>query len=387
MRAASVAVRLEAAPGVDLMGGTPSAALGDFIGADCQVQFDQTTVPLSEFTGALDRSPAIVGGLRPRLRITMPLRGFGTMDSPPEFGKLLVCCTMQEVSTASPVPASPLTLTAGTINSGTLGATFSNTAQIYRGMPILLGATTGDQPPITAITDYSAGRVATFLHSVAAPFTVTQTAQIPINYLYRVTSDEGVFKTCTIYLYADGMRWRFTGCQGTWSLELTTGGIGQLSFDLTGNLVDYTTVALPLGWNTINRPSPPRFVAGVSRLDGVPARVRSLSVQAGVVTVLPENPEALEGYDPAVPVERNVAGTIDPLMDTLLSVNRFNSFRQGRKMNLGAILGTTPGNRFVVLMSAIRATAFNPTDRGGLGVDSIGFQADGPDAAVFLAAF
>lgn len=385
LRNAAVAVKVETVPGADAIVGTPAAA--DWLGAECQVQFDQNAVPNTEMTGSLDRSPAIVGGLRPRLRLVVPLRGSGTAGTAPEWGRLLRCCTMQENLTAAAVPASPLALTAGSANGGTLGATFSSTAQAYRGMPILLGAVTGDQPAVSAITDYLATRVATFIHTVSTAFTTTQTAQIPINQLYSPTSDESIFRTATIYFFADGMRWRFTGCLGTWSLDLTTGGTGVLTFDMVGNFVDFSATALPTGWNTVIRPTPPRFVAGAARLDGAIARLRGFSLQAGVATVLPDNPEATEGYDPAVPTERDFQGTIDPLMDTTVSVSRFTNFRSGVNMRLGAILGTTPGNRFAVVLPSVRAVAMNPADRSGMAVDSIGFQADGADAAAFISAF
>jgi hypothetical protein len=385
LRNAAVAVKIEVTPGTDAIAGTPANV--DWIGADCQVQFDQSAVPNSEMTGSLDRAPAIVGGLRPRLRLTMPLRGSGTAGTAPEWGRLMQCATMQETLTAAAVPAAPLALTAGGASAVTLGATFGTTAQQYRGMPLALGAITSDQPALSAISDYTTGRVATLIHTVSTSFTTTQTAQIPINQRYSPTSDETVFKTCTIYFFADGMRWRFTGCLGTWSLDLTTGGIGQLSFDLVGTFLDYSATALPTGWNTVIRPTAPRFVAGACRMNGAIARVRALSVQAGVATVLPENPEATEGYDPAVPVERDVSGSLDPLMDTTVSVSRFNNFRNGTNMILGAILGSTPGNRFAIVLPSIRATAMNPGDRGSLGVDSIGFQADGADSPAFLTAF
>lgn len=384
-RFAAVAVKVEATPGTDAIGGTPANA--DWLGADCSVSFDQTAVPNPEMTGSLSRAPAIVGGLRPRLRLTVPLRGSGTAGTAPEWGRLLQCATMAETLTAAAVPASPLALTAGGTNQATLGAAFGTTAQQYRGMPLLLGATTGDQPAISAISDYTTGRVATLIHTMTTSLTTTQTAQIPINQRYAPTSDETVFKTCTIYFYADGLRWRFTGCLGTWSLDLTTGGIGMLNFDFQGSLVDMSAAALPTGWNTVIRPTAPRFVNGACRLNGAVARVRALSIQGGVATVLPENPEATEGYDPAVPVERDVAGSLDPLMDTTVSVGRFNNFRNGTNMILGAILGSAAGNRFAIVLPSIRATAMNPGDRGSLGVDSIGFQADGPDAEAFITAF
>ena len=385
LRNAAIAVKVETTPGTDSIGGSPATT--DWLGAECQVQFDQNAVPNTEMTGSLDRSPAIVGGLRPRLRLVVPLRGSGTVGTAPEWGRLMRCCTMAETLTAAAVPASPLALTAGGANGGTLGATFGNTAQQYRGMPILLGAITGDQPAVSAIADYLATRAATFIHTVATAFTVTQTAQIPINQLYSPTSDEAVFRTATIYFYADGMRWRFTGCLGTWSLDLTTGGTGILTFDLAGNFVDVSATALPTGWNTVIRPTPPRFVAGACRLDGAIARVRAFSLQAGVATVLPDNPEAAEGYDPAVPTERDMQGRLDPLMDTTVSVSRFTNFRTGVNMRLGAILGSTPGNRFAVVVPSARAVAMNPGDRSGLAVDSIGFQADGADSAAFISAF
>jgi hypothetical protein len=56
-------------------------------------------------------------------------------------------------------------------------------------------------------------------------------------------------------------------------------------------------------------------------------------------------------------------------------------------MSLGAILGSTPGNRFAIVLPSVRATAMNPGQRGGLVVDTISFEAEGPDATVFLTAF
>ena len=382
LRKAAVAVKIEATPGIDAIAGTPANV--DWIGSDCQIQFDQSAVPNPEMTGSLDRSPAIVGGLRPRLRLMMPLRGSGAEFVAPEWGRLMQCATMVEDVQGGIVSTQ---LTAGSTNSGTLGVLASATAQAYRGMPISFSAVSGTQPSLTAISNYTSGRVATFIHTFSPAFSAGLQSTIIANQRYSPTSDEAVFKSCTIYFYADGMRWRFTGCIGTWSLDLTTGGIGMLSFDLVGNFVDYTATALPTGWNTVIRPTAPRFVAGACRLNGAIARVRQLSVQAGVATVLPENPEATEGYDPAVPVERNVAGSLDPLMDTTVSVVRFANFRNGTNMTLGAIIGSTVGNRFAIVLPSIRATAMNPGDRGSLAVDSIGFEADGADSPVFITAF
>ena len=69
-------------------------------------------------------------------------------------------------------------------------------------------------------------KVATVGETLSPAASVSTLCQIPINVLYGPTSDEAQYKTCTIYFYADGLQWTFTGCQGTWSLELTSGGMG-----------------------------------------------------------------------------------------------------------------------------------------------------------------
>lgn len=381
MRFAAVAAKIEVTPGVDSIAGTP--ANSDFLAGDVEVDFDPVVVNNPELTGTLDTATDIVGGLKPRLRIRIPLRGSGAVATAPEWGRLLRCCTMSETQQAAAVGA-PTAATAGTTTSLTLATPFGTTAQQYRGLPLLL---TGDRTLTTGITDYTAGRVATLAETMATAGTVSTLAQIPPNYLYAPTSDETVYRTATLYFYADGIRWRFTGAVGTFSLELTTGGIGYLTFDMRAQMLDKTLTALPTGWNTVVRPTPPRFVAGRCQLNQAIARSRRLSFDYGVSVTLPDNPEATEGYDPAVPIERDARGSVDPLMDTTSTLALWNAFRAGTAMPLMAILGTAAGNRFCILAPAVRATSLTPGNREGLGQHGISFQCDGADFPLFLTQF
>ena len=215
----------------------------------------------------------------------------------------------------------------------------------------------------------------------------TTSAAIPANILYGPTSDEAVYRTATLYFYADGPRWRFTGAVGTWSLELSTGGIGMLVFELRAQLLDKALAALPTGWNSVIRPTPPRFVGGRCQLNQRLAQARRVLIEAGVTVTMPDNPEAAEGFDPAVPVERDARGSIDPLMNTTTAVALFTAFRQGTAMPLMAILGVAAGNRFCVIAPAAKATGLRPGERDGLGQMDIAFQLDGADSPVFLAQF
>lgn len=381
MRFAAIAAKIETTAGIDSIGGTPTNA--DWLAADVEIDFDPIVVENPELTGSLDRSPAIVGGLKPRIRLRIPLRGSGTAVTAPEWGRLMRCCTMAEGLTAAAIGA-PTAASAGTTTSLTLATPFAATAQLYRGMPLLL---TGDRTLTTGITDYTVARIATLGETMATAGTVTTLAQIPPHVLYSPTSDEAVYRTATIYFYADGLRWRFTGAVGTWSLELSTGGIGFLVFELRAQMLDKATAALPTGWNTAIRPTPPRFVGGRCQLNQQVARARRVMLEAGVSVTLPDNPEAAEGYDPAVPVERDARGSIDPLMNTTTAVALFNAFRQGTAMSLMAILGVTAGNRFCVIAPAAKATGMRPGERDGLGQLDIAFQLHGADSPLFLAQF
>ena len=382
MRFAAVATKIETTAGQDAIAGTPASS--DWLAADYEVDFDSVLVENSELTGTLDRAPAIVGGLRPRIRLRVPLRGSGSVATAPEWGRLMRCCTFAE-STNTAIAATALPATGHTTTSVTLPTTpFAATAQLYRGQPLVL---TGAMADTTAITDYTAARVATIGSTLSAVPAATTSAAIPAHILYSPSSDEAVYRTATIYFLADGMRWRFTGASGTWSLELSTCGIGLLVFDLRATFLSHDATALPTGWNTSIRPTPPRFVGGRCQLNLSKAQVRRLALDAGVSVVLPDDPEAAEGYGPALPIERDSRGSIDPLMNTTTSVALFNAFRAGTAMPIMAIIGSTAGNRFLVTCPAAKATALRPGNRDGLGQTDIAFQLDGADSDIFLAAF
>lgn len=382
MRNAAVAAKIETTIGTDVIAGSPSSS--DFIGAEVQVQFAQNAIPDPSYTGTLDDAVPIVGGLRSSLRLTMPLRGSGAAGTAPEFGRLLQACTWAETVTGTAVGA-PTALTAGSTTTATLQTPFGNTAQQYRGMPLTLS---GDQAITTGIMNYTSGRVATFGDTLGTGAGTSTSAQIPVNVLYAPTSDESVTKTLTIYCYYDGLLLKFTGCAGSWSLELPTGGIGNLSFDLVGTLVAApSTASVPSAALGITRQTPPRFVAGRLQLNKGPAQTRSLSINAGVTTILPDDPEASEGTGAALATKRAIGGSLDPYMNTTLTPARFAAFQAGTLVTLEAIIGSTAGNRFLLTLPAIRKTAMNPQARDNLGVDAITFQASGADSGLYFAQF
>jgi hypothetical protein len=382
MKFGALAAKTESTIGTDSIAGSPVA--GDFIGAGCEISFSPDVIQIDEYNGSLDKTASIVGGLKPTIRIRMPLRGSGAAGTAPEWGKLLEAATFVATVTASAI-GSPTAATAGTTTTVTGAVAFTATANLYNGMPMLLS---GDQTATTGITNYTAGRVFT-LGETRPLMTTSTNLQIPINVRYAPTSDESQYKTVTLYYYADGLLWTFTGASGTASIELTTGGIGFITFEMRAQFATKSATALPAAAATAanSRVVPPRWVAGKGQFNRTLAQVRTLQLNAGVQVVLPDDPESAQGYGPSVPVERDVSGSIDPLMNTANSVALFSNFTAGTTMNLMAIIGSTAGNRMLVVVPAAKVIAMDPGARDGLGQHGISFQADGADTSMYIAHF
>lgn len=381
-RFSAIAVRVETPAGVDAIAGSPVQA--DFIIGSAQVRYNATTVQDPSFSGALDDVAPALGALMPTIEVNVPLRGSGAAGTAPSWGRLMRACCFEEVVDNTGVVSTAAT--AGAASTATLPSAFSSTAQLYRGVPAILSGNPAP-PVITPIHDYTAGRVASF-NEIFSPVLSTSTmVQIPANVLYRPTSDETLHKTVTVYLYGDGMVWIFTGVSGSMRAALTSGGIGTLTFSLRGQYSSLATATLPAGLTAAGAPTPPRWVGGRVRFLSVRAQLKTLTVDAGINVTMPDDPEATEGYGPAVPISRAVTATLDPLMDTTTQVSVFNNFRAGTGGRLSAIIGATAGNRFAVTLPFIRALQMDPGSREGLRANDIRAQADSPDASMFLCAF
>lgn len=384
LRKAAVAVKVETTIGTDVIAGTPAA--DDWLAADCDIALNPITIDDPSYTGSLDLAPSSVGGFRPTLTLRTMFRGSGTAGTEPRLGKLLKACTMVVSNTAAAVGA-PTAATAGTTTTATAQSPFGTTADQYVGMPLII---TGDQDFITGITDYTTGRVATIGETRTAALTTSSLLQIPINDRYYPSSDDTAYKSVTIYVFKDGLRWKFTGCQGTWSLELTAGGSGIFTFQMFGKLAaDPDATALPAGAATALAalPAAPRWVLGRSQFNKTLARMRSLSLTMGVSVTHPDNPEADYGFDNAVAISRRIEGAIDPLMDTSTYVAIHTLWEAGTDANLIAILGSAAGNRMLVTVPAARIIDRGMGNRDGLGADAIRFHTNEPDRGCFLCFF
>lgn len=383
MRNAAVAVKAESTAGTDSIAGTPSS--GDWILADATIALNPITTPIPGFTGSLDYEVDTVGGFKPTITLNVPFRGSGTAGTPPTLGTLLKACTMALTQTASAVGA-PTAAASGTTTTVTAASPFGTTTDQYNGMPLLV---TGDQTFKTGIVDYTSGRVITMGETRTA-LTTSSLLQIPVNDLYKPSSDESVFIAATIYVFYDGIRYKFTGCMGTWSLDLNSGAHGSFTFQMQGQLAaDPDNTALPSGASAALAalPAPPVWAGGVAQINKKSARCSNLRIDYGVELALPDNPEATYAFDPAVPLGRRTGGNINPYMDTTTHAALFTAMKGNTDVSLVAIIGSTAGNRMSVVLPTIRLRDLSPGNRGGFGEFGIPFQANGPDVGAYISFF
>jgi hypothetical protein len=383
-RNAIVAIKGETTPGVDAWGGIGVAAnlATDFLRADIAITLNQTQVANTEVTGTPDQAAPIPGGVQAQVILTCPLRGSGTPGTPPGWGKAAKACGLAETITAAAIPAT--TVTAATANTLTLPAPFVQTAEAYRGMPLLLSVNPALATDVL-VTDY-AGGVATLGSSFAPTLDITTKAGLLANVLYSPILDLSTAATATIRIYMDGLLWDFVGAIGNPTLSFAVGGLCTIKFDFKCLYQPPTPAPVPVGF-TVDQPTPVVFRNGISRLGGQLARVSTASIDLGNITTFPDDPENSEGFDAALITSRKAVGTLDPLQSVASTIARVLTWKAGGLQSLVLGAGTTAGNMFAMVAPAVQYTTLAVQARNELMSENLGFSAPTPGAPFSLCAY
>lgn len=369
--------QVESTPGVDP--GSWNAATQAILAENIQVTPRANLIQTNEHSASLDGFGSIVGGTAMTLTFRCNLKGSGTPATPPEIGKLLKGCGWAETITASAVPASAQAATAGSVNSATGGAGFTATAQLYRGMPLNLAVNpAGGARPY--IADYTAGKVFSLTHLFGSTLDTSTTLQIPANVLYSPASLS--LPSLAFQVFEDGKRKTLLGGAGSMSLSVQAGGAGMIDFTFQCMFSEESDQSLPTP--TVQATRPPPWKASVMLMNRKAVPLQTFSLADGISPVNPDNPNALEGFDPAVITSRNLTGAINPLARSVAQEDVMTIFRQGTKHILLAEVGSSAGNRVGITVPSALYTDRRPEDRNGLAAEGLPFEATGPDAGAFL---
>lgn len=375
-RQAAVLFKLESTEGVDA---SPSAGSDGILVESPVISFSGVNITdTNEVTPSLDPFDKIVGGMPVSFSFDMYLKGCGTPANAPEWGKVLKACGFAETLTSSPIPASPEALAAGASQvQATLGASATGTAQLYRGMPVNFTSTVVGT---SFIYDYSAAKLAKLTDTLSANLAASSNYQIPNNALYMPASSS--ISSATIYFYRGGTLYIILGCRGSVSFALQSGGPGKMSFKFMGQFGSKTDSALPTV--TYDATRPPVWKGGAFTIGSLACAVSALSLDMGGKLAQPDDPNATEGFSPAVITARAPQGTMSPKETLVATRDVMGDFRAQTKRPIHARFGSAAGNRVALTIPSGLYLGQEPGDQNGYVKVDVPFHATGQDAGVAL---
>lgn len=273
----------------------------------------------------------------------------------------------------------------GTTTTAVLASPYAATAELYRFMPAYISGNPAT-PFTTFFQDYTAGRVATFTDLFGVALSSGSKVSIPANTIYVPASTN--IPSASIELYVNGKRWRFRDCIGKSSVAWQAAGVVKLNCQIDCLFESTTDTAVPTVAYDATKPGiwrGSRFL-----LDRVAVALSSLSVDFGMTTIFPPNPNDTEGMDPPVHDSRTVSGSMDPFMSTTATRDMLTDFRAGTPAHilLATLVGApggTPGNRVALVVPSAQYTQYTPGKNQGLMVDQTGFFCQGQDSGAGFA--
>lgn len=377
-RKGALLLKLETVESTDAV---PDPATDGILVENIRLTFNPNIIDTNEVSPSLDTFDQIVGATPCQIDFDVYLKGAGSAAEPPEWGEAMKACGFAETITAAAIPAAAEPLAAGgTTKSAMLGTTALGTAQIYRGMPLLLsGAQVGE----SFVTNYTAAKLATLTDTFATALDATSSYQIEPHVLYSPVSQS--IPSATIYVYNDGLLYKFVGNRGNVSFEFTSGGPGKMMFRYMGQFGSKTDAALPAP--VYNPVRPPIWKGGAFTIDGVAAAGQAMTVDMDNQLAQPDNPNNIEGFDAGVITRRQPKGSINPKETLVATRNLMQDFRTQTKRSLHGRLGLAAGNRIAVTIPSALYLNQTPDDRNGYRTVTVPFHATGQDAGVYIASY
>ncbi|WP_267396558.1 MULTISPECIES: hypothetical protein [unclassified Sphingomonas] len=339
----------------------------------------------NEATGSLVAgAPLIIGQVTP-ISFKSRIKGAGagavySATVKPPLHQALQSCGWRGLFTAAVAAAAA---TAGTATTLTLPAGFPAVSRAVLGMILLLTAGTGAgaQP---AVTEYSAGRVATLADTFNPPLDATTTVSLPANWSYAQTSPSDAASrltdqpSATIYIYEDGRLMKFVGCRGTFTPDGKSARPGYGTFNMTGIYAGRADAAIPANLAVAGHSAPVLVQgAGISpaaSLNRKASTISTWSMDPGSQIENVDDPNTTYGFGAGQIVDRKKMLKIDPL--ATLVANRDTISDIGNGVTMPAVLrhGSQPGNRWALVLPMAQPVTLDNGTRGKLRSDEVTLQ-------------
>jgi hypothetical protein len=299
-------------------------------------------------------------------------------------GRILTAWGFTETRVATAI--GPESYTVGTTTGATLGTTAVGTTDLYKGQAINF-ATVGAAPVgLAMIRSYTSGKAATLARNRTMAATGNYTIPTQLAYTLAVAQPAA---GASITLWEDGHRMNFRDMRPTAArIELVTASRdgGEAYCKLTGTFsgtlyseADEATPVVP-----ISTPIPP-FRDGQQDIALQQLGGSSITLDLGLRSAYPPNPNQLDGSDPGVMVEskRTVSLSLNKVQRSVID---FNTLAQAQAAHpLQAIWGLSTGNYMGLMVDNMRFN-YRSSNEGQDFITTDGDAwIDGVDKAISLA--
>lgn len=183
-----------------------------------------------------------------------------------------------------------------------------------------------------------------------------------------------VSQTCSIYVNIDGILHKLVGCAGDCDIDLTSGEVPMLNFNMSGvyALATDSAIETPTFDSTI-----PSIVKGTTTTFGsYAAIIEKMNLKFGNSVVERTSLAAAEGILAFMVGNREPSGvmTCEAVLRATTNADFLSYFDAGTTKALSMVLGATAGNIVTITAPACKLSAPKYGDRDGLRTFDIEFQ-------------
>lgn len=193
---------------------------------------------------------------------------------------------------------------------------------------------------------------------------------------YRLTSDRTQYSTCQIHTHMDGTRrvarrglasFQFDWTAGEYAtLQFTVKALYERPTDETLPGAEYSEILPPIGQS-----------AGLS-IEGYPGgTIEKLGFNLSNEIVPVPDINSADGRESFRIRGRKPTGGVDPEVVQLSQFNPFTLWENGTRAPIHATLGSTPGERISVVVTAAQFTGIQDKERAGMDAYDLSYRATG----------
>lgn len=191
----------------------------------------------------------------------------------------------------------------------------------------------------------------------------------PAEVVFNPTSDATgtPMKTCTLYVFYDGILQKVTGAMGTWSVSGSAGGIAKISFTFTGVYAGTSDTPLPDSAFTFTDPIPPTVqLAQLAYGASFDLVVDTFKIDIGNQVQERTDVNGAQGLHGVRITDRTPTGSLDP--EAVAEGNHpFWANQSNGVLEAFALrIGTVSGNRMTITCPKVQTTGIAYQDRKGI---------------------